>query len=130
MSRVNGAKNWTKGEVAILLRMAADGVSVKGIAGAIGRTEQAVHAKLSRIKAAVSAAKANNKKPEPYKAPKMVATSPAINTFSRDQREEIAKISLAMMSEVSRAAQKRAQEVVPQPKKRGFFARIFGFKHD
>lgn len=141
MGRTNGTKNWTKGEVQILLRMAKDGVSVNDISDSIGRSTSAVYSKLSSIRSAVGTPlrrKAAAEMPAATDATtntiqrtaKQAEEAPVISTFSNEQQEEIAKIVISAMTDALRFAREKIVAERQAKKKRGFFSRVFGSKHD
>lgn len=141
MGRTNGTKNWTKGEVQILLRMAKDGVSVNGISDSIGRSPAAVANKLSKIRCAVGTTQRKKVAVETPAASETIANTtrgraqqaeeaPVISTFSNEQQEEIAKIVISAMTEAVRFARETIVAERQAKKKRGFFSRVFGSKHD
>lgn len=155
MAKVKGSKNWTKGEVQILLRMAKDGVSVNGISDSIGRSPAAVYSKLSSIRHAVRPPSRKKVAVETPAASETIANTtrgraqqaeeaPVISTFSNEQKEEIVEIAVAVMTELARLAQDKIaaeieltrlarEKIVAErqaKKKRGFFSRVSGSKHD
>ena len=171
MAKVKGSKNWTKGEVQILLRMTKDGVSVNGISDSIGRSPAAVANKLSNIRRAVGTTRRKKVAVETPAASETIANTtrgmaqqaaegasvtspfmaqqaaegasvtspfmakqaeeaPVISTFSNEQQEEIAKIVISAMTDALRFAREKIVEERQAKKKRGFFPRVFGSKHD